>query len=72
MLQENMVEILLKHLERVCGIKHNKDDEEGPVTLGKAAETNVEAIVQLLRLLQESMRICSETQRQHREIEAAE
>ena len=51
LLQENIVEILLKHLERVCGIKHGKDDEDGPVTLAKACETSVDAIVQLLRLL---------------------
>ena len=56
-MQEMMVEILLKHLERACGIKVGENDE--PVI--NKADANIDEIVQLLRLLQEMMRIQSET-----------
>lgn len=36
MLQEIMTEILLKHLEKVCGLRYNKEKEE--VELEKAPE----------------------------------
>lgn len=57
-----MLEILVSHLERVCGLP---DAEMKPGTsLAKSLEdTNLDEIVLLLKLLQEIMRISSDTQR---------
>lgn len=67
-----MLEILVSHLERVCGLQAILSDnatidiegirERGG--LAKALEdTNLEEIVQLLKLLQEVMRISSAANR---------
>lgn len=61
MLQEIMTEILLKHLEKVCGLKYVKEKDE--VVLEKTPDQlKHDEIVQMLRLLQEIMRISLETQ----------
>lgn len=65
LLQEIMLEILLKHLERVCGIKTVKTSEQSEETQTvvtiRPEQSNCEEIVQLLRLLQEIMRISLDT-----------
>jgi len=57
-----MLEILVSHLEKVCGLP---DGEIKPGSnLAKSIEdTNLDEIVLLLKLLQEIMRISSDTQR---------
>lgn len=84
-LQEMMLEILVSHLEKVCGLDSTpaapaskETDSPSPTekkqdldidkvkgkTLAKAVEdTNLDEIVQLLKLLQETMRMSSDTQR---------
>ena len=63
-----MLEILVSHLEKVCGLeqkeldKDSEKDQYHAKNLAKAIEeTNLDEIVQLLKLLQETMRISSDT-----------
>ena len=63
-----MLEILVSHLEKVCGLeqkepeKDPEKDQHRAKNLAKAIEeTNLDEIVQLLKLLQETMRISSDT-----------
>ena len=63
-----MLEILVSHLEKVCGLeqkepeKDSEKDQHRAKNLAKAIEeTNLDEIVQLLKLLQETMRISSDT-----------
>lgn len=71
-IQEMMLEILVTHLERVCGLDAFMPDQQpadlpapqSRCALAKAIEdTNLEEIVQLLKLLQEVMRISSAANR---------
>ena len=75
-LQEMMLEILVTHLEKVCGLDRARAaegrEEEPPRARSHLAkpieETNLDEIVQLLRLLQEVMvimRVAADAQRAH-------
>mmetsp|Transcript_28541 Transcript_28541/g.43153 ORF Transcript_28541/g.43153 Transcript_28541/m.43153 type:complete len:136 (+) Transcript_28541:7136-7543(+) len=63
-LQEMMLEILVSHLERVCGVADStKSSPELPGLAKPIEDTNIEEIIQLLKLLQDIMRISQDTQR---------
>jgi hypothetical protein len=82
-LQEMMLEILVSHLEKACGLDRapaqpgaaGPQDEEGEEAERARApggplarpieDTNLEEITQLLKLLQEVMRLSSDAQRAH-------
>lgn len=56
-----VLDILVSHLERVCGLNQQAEaaEEQRPKTV---EDTNLEEIVQLLRLLQEAMRISADAE----------